>query len=315
MENSSLTGKVINAAHSIEISSTSYYGRNINLESQNIKKFNSKNFLKISQKKKNSLSKSSEFHPKFCNISINQNIYNLRYENINEENKFNQNENQNVGERSNNDNIFFNKNNIKNIDNPRNINNRLENQNSTSSEEIDQIFARDYKKFYEDVKKLVIPDNINNEEINTDRIIDEIKKLISNNEKKNVNDIAKNEKFQGKILSNNNINNLNDDFVNINSELINENDNINQKNIYSLNTNLNNTLNFLPESISPQNMYKIFIYCIKNFEYEEKIYNKFLTIEDLEALKSFAKKLPKYIRNLSTSISSIKKKKQILIKK
>ena len=62
-------------------------------------------------------------------------------------------------------------------------------------------------------------------------------------------------------------------------------------------------------------MYKIFIYCIKNFEYEEKIYNKFLTIEDLEALKSFAKKLPKYIRNLSTSISSIKKKKQILIKK
>ena len=52
MENSSLTGKVINAAHSIEISSTSYYGRNINLESQNIKKFNSKNFLKISQKKR-----------------------------------------------------------------------------------------------------------------------------------------------------------------------------------------------------------------------------------------------------------------------
>ena len=36
----------------------------------------------------------------------------------------------------------------------------------------------------------------------------------------------------------------------------------------------------MPEIISPENMYKIFIYCIKQLDYEEGIYNKFLNKED-----------------------------------
>ena len=68
--------------------------------------------------------------------------------------------------------------------------------------------------------------------------------------------------------------------------------------ILSNKNNLINSVNIMPEIISPENMYKIFIYCIKQFDYEKKIYNKFLNQEDLEILEKFAKKLNHYIKSL-----------------
>ena len=55
---------------------------------------------------------------------------------------------------------------------------------------------------------------------------------------------------------------------------------------------------YLPELLSPENNYKAFINSIKQFEYEEKIYDKYLTIEDLKIMKSFPEKLNKYLAHL-----------------
>ena len=48
---------------------------------------------------------------------------------------------------------------------------------------------------------------------------------------------------------------------------------------------------YLPELLSPKDNYKAFINSIKQFEYEEKIYDKYITNEDLKILKSFPEKL------------------------
>ena len=44
--------------------------------------------------------------------------------------------------------------------------------------------------------------------------------------------------------------------------------------------------------------YKAFINSIKQFEYEEKIYDKYLTHDDLQIMKSFPEKLYKYFGHL-----------------
>ena len=71
--------------------------------------------------------------------------------------------------------------------------------------------------------------------------------------------------------------------------------------ICSNKNNLINSVNIMPEIISPENMYKIFIYCIKQFDHEKKIYNKFLNQEDLKILEKFEKKLNHYIKSLYKS--------------
>lgn len=71
--------------------------------------------------------------------------------------------------------------------------------------------------------------------------------------------------------------------------------------ICSNKNNLINSVNIMPEIISPENMYKIFIYCIKQFDHEKKIYNKFLNQEDLRILEKFEKKLNHYIKSLYKS--------------
>ena len=170
-----------------------------------------------------------------------------------------------------------------------------------------------YKEFFENVKNLVFPGN-NKEYINADDIINEIQKLISNNKKNSVNDIH--EKWVNNYLSIDkrvnqiNIKNFNQKLNNINNEF----NNIKQKYNCSINTNLNNSLNFVPESISPENMYKLFMYCVRQFEYEEKIYNKFLTEEDFIILKKFVGKINKYIKYISKVFAYINKRKKMIKK-
>lgn len=70
----------------------------------------------------------------------------------------------------------------------------------------------------------------------------------------------------------------------------------------------NKNINFFPELISPENTYKIFMNCIKNFKYEENIYKKFLNLKDLSYIKRFIKKMEKSLNedSLPLPMSAIK---------
>ena len=113
--------------------------------------------------------------------------------------------------------------------------------------------------------------------------------------------------------------------------------NINEKNILSINNNKkinsyihiknnkeNNSPNknqnannakkiFLPEMIPPENTYKIFMNCIKNFKYEEGIYQKYMIEDDLQVLKNFVEKMEKYFVNTSLPVLKAKKRKDYII--
>lgn len=67
--------------------------------------------------------------------------------------------------------------------------------------------------------------------------------------------------------------------------------------------------------IPPRQMYNFFIQCIKQFEYEEKIYDKFLTINDLKLIKSFVEKIDKYIMRIVSPSSGCLKIKEKNLKK
>ena len=53
---------------------------------------------------------------------------------------------------------------------------------------------------------------------------------------------------------------------------------------------------------------KIFINCIKNFKYEEGMYEKYIEEEDLLTLKNFVEKMEKYL--IGTSIPILKAQKK-----
>ena len=110
------------------------------------------------------------------------------------------------------------------------------------------------------------------------------------------------------------INTLNN-YIKNNINENNINNNINNKNILTSrnsnnkNTNTNsNTRIFLPEMIPPENTYKIFMHCIKNFKYEEGLYQKYMIEEDLRVLKNFVEKMEKYL--IGTSLPVLKSNKR-----
>ena len=74
--------------------------------------------------------------------------------------------------------------------------------------------------------------------------------------------------------------------------------------------NLNTSLIFLPEMISPENTYKIFIHCVKHFKYEEDIYKKYLEEGDLYILKAFMEKMEKYLIGAFLTLLKNKKSKK-----
>ena len=99
-----------------------------------------------------------------------------------------------------------------------------------------------------------------------------------------------------------------------NKKIINYNIKTNKENT-SPNKNINNTNSkiFLPEMIPPENTYKIFMNCIKNFKYEEGIYQKFLKEDDLYILKNFVEKMEKYLIGTSLPVLKAVKRKDYII--
>ena len=121
------------------------------------------------------------------------------------------------------------------------------------------------------------------------------------------------------------INTLNN-YIKNNNMLTNRNNNNKKINIYnnkknnkensSPNKNNNNSSNpkiFLPEMIPPEHTYKIFMNCIKNFKYEEGIYQKYIHEDDLFILKNFVQKMEKYLVDTSLPVLKAVKRKDYII--
>ena len=113
------------------------------------------------------------------------------------------------------------------------------------------------------------------------------------------------------------INNLNE--VINNSENKNKNISLNnnksnkENNIPNKNSNNNNSKMFLPEMIPPENTYKIFMNCIKNFKYEEAMYQKYIIEEDIINLKNFVEKMEKHLIGNTLPILKATKRKDYII--
>ena len=113
------------------------------------------------------------------------------------------------------------------------------------------------------------------------------------------------------------INNLNK--VINNSENKNKNIKINniknnkENNISDKNSNNNNSKIFLPEMIPPENTYKIFMNCIKNFKYEEAMYQKYIIEEDIINLKNFVEKMETHLIGNTLPILKATKRKDYII--
>ena len=101
---------------------------------------------------------------------------------------------------------------------------------------------------------------------------------------------------------------------NISNKNINSNNIKNNKENNSPNKNTNNNLKmFLPEMIPPENTYKIFMNCIKNFKYEEGIYQKFIVEDDILTLKNFVEKMEKNLVGTSLPVLKATKRKDYII--
>ena len=65
--------------------------------------------------------------------------------------------------------------------------------------------------------------------------------------------------------------------------------------------------------IPPENTYKIFMNCIKNFKYEEGMYQKFIVEDDIINLKNFVEKMEKYLIGSSLPVLKATKRKDYII--
>ena len=65
--------------------------------------------------------------------------------------------------------------------------------------------------------------------------------------------------------------------------------------------------------IPPENTYKIFMNCIKNFKYEEGMYQKFIVEDDLLNLKNFVEKMEKHLIGSSLPILKATKRKDYIL--
>jgi len=131
---------------------------------------------------------------------------------------------------------------------------------------------------------------------------------------KNENEIIK-KQLEDKI---NTLNEFINNSENRNNNNLNKNNSINktknnkENNSPNKNSN-NNSKMFLPEMIPPENTYKIFMNCIKNFKYEEGMYQKFIVEDDIINLKNFVEKMEKYLIGSSLPVLKATKRKDYII--
>ena len=147
--------------------------------------------------------------------------------------------------------------------------------------------------------------------IQTDLSNIEINELITFKKEKEI--IVK--QYQEKINTLNNYIKNNNMLTNRNIKKINNYNIKNNKENSSPNKNTNNSNPkiFLPEMIPPENTYKIFMNCIKNFKYEENIYQKYMQEDDLYILKNFVEKMEKYLIGTSLPVLKAVKRKDYII--
>ena len=148
--------------------------------------------------------------------------------------------------------------------------------------------------------------------IQTDLSNTEINQLMSFKKEKEI--IIK--KYEEKINTLNNFIKNNNMLSNRSIKKINNYNIKNSKENNSPNKNTNNNSNtkiFLPEMIPPENTYKIFMNCIKNFKYEENIYQKYMQEDDLYILKNFVEKMEKYLIGTSLPVLKAVKRKDYII--
>ena len=126
--------------------------------------------------------------------------------------------------------------------------------------------------------------------------------------------------IKNNINNNNNNNSNNTNMItnrnNSSNKEVNNYSNIKKENNNSPNKNITINSNpkiFLPEMIPPENTYKIFMNCIKNFKYEEGIYKKYIQEDELYILKNFVEKMEKYLIGTSLPILKAKKRKDYII--
>ena len=120
---------------------------------------------------------------------------------------------------------------------------------------------------------------------------------------------AKKEKNQKSNKNKNKqINNRYNEDNKINSDIDDNNLDLENNKNEEIPENFDPTLIFVPEMIPPENTYKIFIHCVKHFKYEENIYKKYLEEEDLYTLKSFVEKMEKDL--IGSSLPTPKKNKK-----
>ena len=156
----------------------------------------------------------------------------------------------------------------------------------------------DYKQFYYEVKKLVMEESLSENEYEIYSVLNKVKEMVKivkqlkkKGSKNMENELGENIEQQSDI-KNKSTKKIKIDTI----DNINKDQKLSIKN-YSNNCDIND---YLPELLSPENNYKTFINSIKQFEYEEKIYDKYLTHKDLEILKSFPEKIKKYLVHLET---------------
>jgi hypothetical protein len=156
----------------------------------------------------------------------------------------------------------------------------------------------DYKQFYYEVKKLVMEESLSENEYEIYAVLNKVKEMVKivkqlkkKGSKNMENELGENIEQQSDI-KNKSTKKIKIDTI----DNINKDQKLSIKN-YSNNCDIND---YLPELLSPENNYKTFINSIKQFEYEEKIYDKYLTHKDLEILKSFPEKIKKYLVHLET---------------
>jgi hypothetical protein len=158
----------------------------------------------------------------------------------------------------------------------------------------------DYKQFYYEVKKLVMEESLSENEYEIYAVLNKVKEMVKivkqlkkKGSKNMENELGENIEQQSDI-KNKSTKKIKIDTI----DNINKDKKLSIKNFsYNCATN-----DILPELLSPKDNYKIFINSIKQFEYEEKIYDKYLTHDDLKILKSFPEKLKKYLAHLETSL-------------